>query len=94
MSCFYQGRRQQTDGSMMEIWEKSISLPYMTMAARHLSVRLAGKNPDNFFYTLHGIRSMGFTNFTPRHGQPAPSKRLQNESMNACSFAERNFKRL
>jgi hypothetical protein len=73
----------KTDGSTMEIWEKSIKPTLYDFHGEALICsNSAGKNPDNFFYNICTDAQYGFREFhAPTMDNPLLPKRLQNETI-------------
>jgi hypothetical protein len=73
----------KTDGSTMEVWEKSIKPTLYDFSGEALVCsNSAGKNPDNFFYNICTDPKYGFREFhAPTMENPLLPKRLQSESV-------------
>lgn len=73
----------KTDGSTMEIWEKSIKPTLYDFEGEALVCsNSAGKNPDNFFFNICTDPQYGFTEYHARTmDNPLLPKRLQDESI-------------
>jgi hypothetical protein len=73
----------KTEGSTMEIWEKSIKPTLYDFSGTALVCsNSAGKNPDNFFYNICTDPRYGFSEFhAPTMENPLLPKRLQSESI-------------
>jgi hypothetical protein len=73
----------KTDGSTMEVWEKSIKPTLYDFSGDVLVCsNSAGKNPDNFFYNVCTDPRYGFREFhAPTMENPLLPKRLQSESI-------------
>jgi hypothetical protein len=71
----------KTDGSTMEIWEKSIKPTLYDFSGEALVCsNSAGKNPDNFFYNICTDAQYSFKeHHAPTMGNPLLPKRLQSE---------------
>ena len=71
-----------TDGSMMELWEKSIKPTLFDFGGEALICsNSAGKNPDNFFYRICTDGKYGFSEFHATTLQnPTLPKRFRGES--------------
>jgi hypothetical protein len=84
-AAFTKDGDNKTDGSMMEIWEKSIKPTLYDYGGQALiSSNSAGKNPDNFFYNICTDPQYGFHEFHAKTtDNPLLPKRLQNEGMEA-----------
>jgi len=81
-AAFTKNGDNKTDGSMMEIWEKSIKPTLYDYGGEVLvSSNSAGKNPENFFYNICTDPQYGFVEY---HATTADNtvlpKRLQNET--------------
>jgi hypothetical protein len=72
----------KTDGSTMEVWEKSIRPTLYDFGGEALVCsNSAGKNPDNFFYNICTDGQYGFHEFyAPTMANPLLPKRMQNET--------------
>jgi hypothetical protein len=92
-AAFTKDGDNKTDGSMMEIWEKSIKPTLYDYGGEALiSSNSAGKNPDNFFYNICTDPQYGFHEFHAKTtDNPLLPKRLQNESMNAWLVRRAQF---
>jgi hypothetical protein len=75
----------RTDGSAMELWEKSIKPTLYDYGGEALVCsNSAGKNPDNFFYNICTDPKYGFHQYRATTiDNPLLPKRLQNESFQA-----------
>jgi hypothetical protein len=84
-AAFTKDGDNRTDGSMMELWEKSIKPTLYDFGGEVLvSSNSAGKNPDNFFYNICTDPQYGFEEYhATTMDNPVLPKRLQNESQNA-----------
>ena len=84
-AAFTKDGDNKTDGSMMEIWEKSIKPTLYDYGGEVLvSSNSAGRNPDNFFYNICNDRQYGFGEFhATTMDNPVLPKRLQNETAEA-----------
>jgi hypothetical protein len=84
-AAFTKDGDNKTDGSMMEIWEKSIKPTLYDYGGEVLvSSNSAGKNPDNFFYNICTDPQYGFEEFhATTMDNPVLPKRLQNETAEA-----------
>ena len=84
-AAFTKDGDNRTDGSMMEIWEKSIQPTLFDFSGEVLvSSNSAGKNPDNFFYNICTDPKYGFAEYhATTMDNPILPKRLQNESPEA-----------
>jgi hypothetical protein len=73
------------DGSMMEVWEKSIKPTLYDYGGEALvSSNSAGKNPDNFFYNICNDPQYGFKEYhATTMDNPVLPKRLLNETVAA-----------
>ena len=93
-AAFTKDGDNKTDGSMMEIWEKSIKPTLYDYGGEVLvSSNSAGKNPDNFFYNICTDPQYGFEEFhATTMDNPVLPKRLQNETAEA--WMERRAKYL
>jgi hypothetical protein len=93
-AAFTKDGDNKTDGSMMEIWEKSIKPTLYDYGGEVLvSSNSAGKNPDNFFYNICTDSQYGFEEFhATTMDNPVLPKRLQNETAEA--WMERRAKYL
>jgi hypothetical protein len=93
-AAFTKDGDNNTDGSMMEIWEKSIKPTLYDYGGEVLvSSNSAGKNPDNFFYNICTDSQYGFGEFhATTMDNPVLPKRHQNETAEA--WMERRAKYL
>ncbi|QIG98089.1 hypothetical protein [Bradyrhizobium sp. 6(2017)] len=82
-AAFAKDGDNKTDGSTMEIWEKSIKPTLYDFGGEALVCsNSAGKNPDNFFYNICTDAQYGFIeHHAPTMGNPLLPKRLQSESV-------------
>jgi hypothetical protein len=73
----------KVDGSMMELWEKSIKPTLYDYGGEALVCsNSAGKNPDNFFYNICTDRQYGFREYhATTMDNPLLPKRMQNETI-------------
>jgi hypothetical protein len=81
-AAFTKDGDNKTDGSMMEIWEKSIKPTLYDYGGEVLVCsNSAGKNPENFFYNICTDPQYGFVEYhaTTKDNTVLP-KRLQNET--------------
>lgn len=83
----------KVDGSVMEIWEKSIKPTLYDYGGEALVCsNSAGKNPDNFFYNICTDPQYGFHEFAATTlDNPLLPKRLQNESRQAWLERQSRF---
>jgi hypothetical protein len=81
-AAFTKDGDNKTDGSMMEIWEKSIKPTLYDYGGEVLICsNTAGKNSENFFYNICSDAQYGFGEFhATTMDNPALPKRLQNET--------------
>jgi hypothetical protein len=93
-AAFTKDGDNKTDGSMMEVWEKSIKPTLYDYSGEALvSSNTAGKNSDNFFYNICSDPQYGFGEFhAATKDNPVLPKRLQNETPEA--WMERRAKLL
>ena len=84
-AAFTKDGDNKADGSMMELWEKSIKPTLHDYGGEVLvSSNSAGKNPDNFFYNICTDPQYGFKEYyATTMDNPVLPKRLQNESVEA-----------
>ena len=84
-AAFTKDGDNKVDGSMMELWEKSIKPTLYDYGGEVLvSSNSAGKNPDNFFYNICTDPQYGFKEYyATTMDNPVLPKRLQNESVEA-----------
>jgi hypothetical protein len=77
-----------TDGSMMELWEKSIKPTLVDFNGQALVCsNSAGKNSNNFFYNICTDPQYGFAEFTATtRDNPVLPKRLRDESLAAWTY--------
>jgi hypothetical protein len=82
-AAFAKDGDNKTDGSTMEIWEKSIKPTLYDFGGEALVCsNSAGKNPDNFFYNICTDAQYGFKeHHAPTMGNPMLPKRMQSESV-------------
>jgi hypothetical protein len=82
-AAFTRDGDNKVDGSMMELWEKSIKPTLYDYGGEVLvSSNSAGKNPDNFFYNICTDPQYGFKEYyATTMDNPVLPKRLQNESL-------------
>lgn len=82
-AAFGKSGDNKTDGSAMEIWEKSVKPTLYDYGGEALVCsNSAGKNPDNFFYNICTDAQYGFREFHARTmDNPLLPKRLQDESI-------------
>lgn len=81
-AAFTKNGDNRTEGSMMEIWEKSIKPTLLDYEGEALVCsNSAGKNPENFFYNICSDPQYGFREFhAPTMDNPVLPKRLETES--------------
>src|ERR1700678_2642812 len=91
-AAFTKDGDNKTDGSMMEIWEKSIKPTLYDFGGEVLvTSNSAGKNPDNFFYNICTDPQYGFHEYhATTMDNPTLPKRLRNESL--AAWNERRLK--
>jgi hypothetical protein len=84
-AAFTKDGDNKTDGSMMEIWEKSIKPTLYDYGGEVLICsNTAGKNSENFFYNICEDPQYGFGTFhATTMDNPVLPKRLQNETPEA-----------
>jgi hypothetical protein len=84
-AAFTKDGDNKTDGSMMEIWEKSIKPTLYDHGGEVLVCsNTAGKNSENFFYNICTDPQYGFREFhAATKDNPVLPKRLQNETTEA-----------
>jgi hypothetical protein len=84
-AAFTKDGDNKTDGSMMEIWEKSIKPTLYDYGGEALVCsNTAGKNSENFFYNICNDPQYGFREFhAATKDNPVLPKRLQNETTEA-----------
>lgn len=82
-AAFAKDGDNKVDGSMMEIWEKSIKPTLLDYGGEALvSSNSAGKNPDNFFYNICTDPSYGFIEYhATSMDNPTLPKRMATESL-------------
>jgi hypothetical protein len=82
-AAFAKDGDNKTDGSMMELWEKSIKPTLYDYGGEALVCsNSAGKNPDNFFYNICTDPVYGFHEYhATTMDNPLLPKRMQNESI-------------
>jgi hypothetical protein len=82
-AAFAKDGDNKVDGSMMELWEKSIKPTLYDYGGEVLvSSNSAGKNPDNFFYNICNDPQYGFHEYhATTMDNPLLPKRTQNESV-------------
>jgi hypothetical protein len=92
-AAFAKDGDNKTDGSMMEIWEKSIKPTLYDYGGEALVCsNSAGKNPDNFFYNICTDPQYGFHEFHAKTtDNPLLPKRLQNEDLEAWRERQAQF---
>jgi hypothetical protein len=93
-AAFTKDGDNKTDGSMMEIWEKSIKPTLYDYGGEVLVCsNSAGKNPENFFYSICTDPQYGFVEYhaTTKDNTVLP-KRLQNET--TAAWTERRARYL
>ena len=79
----------KADGSMMEIWEKSIKPTLFDYGGEALACsNSAGKNPDNFFYNICTDPQYGFTGI-PRDDNGQSDASRSAHSVRALKIGER-----
>jgi hypothetical protein len=88
-AAFTKDGDNKIDGSMMEVWEKSIRPTLFDYGGEALvSSNSAGKNPDNFFYNICTDPKYGFHEYhATTADNPLLPKRPVGESM--VDWAER-----
>jgi hypothetical protein len=93
-AAFTKDGDNKIDGSMMEVWEKSIKPTLYDYSGEALvSSNSAGKNSDNFFYNICNDPQYGFAEYhATTMDNPLLPKRLQNETAEA--WMERRTKLL
>jgi hypothetical protein len=81
------------DGSMMEIWEKSIKPTLFDYGGEALACsNSAGKNPDNFFYNICTDAQYGFTEFhATTMDNPTLPKRSLGETLEEWTMRREQF---
>lgn len=81
-AAFAKNGDNKTDGSMMEIWEKSIKPTLLDVEGEALICsNTAGKNPDNFFYNICTDSKYGFAEYhATTADNPVLPKRLDGET--------------
>ena len=84
-AAFTKDGDNKTDGSMMELWEKSIKPTLYDYGGEVLVCsNSSGKNSDNFFYNICTDPQYGFGQFhATTMDNPVLPKRLQNETTEA-----------
>lgn len=92
-AAFAKDGDNKTDGSMMEIWEKSIKPTLYDYGGEALVCsNSAGKNPDNFFYNICTDAQYSFREFHAKTtDNPLLPKRLQNESLETWLGRQQQF---
>lgn len=92
-AAFAKDGDNKTDGSAMEIWEKSIKPTLYDFAGEALVCsNSAGKNPDNFFYNICTDPQYGFEEYHARTmDNPLLPKRLQDETLEDWLSRKRLF---
>jgi phage terminase large subunit-like protein len=92
-AAFAKDGDNKTDGSMMEIWEKSIKPTLYDYGGEALVCsNSAGKNPDNFFYNICTDAQYGFREFHAKTtDNPLLPKRQQNESLETWCERQQQF---
>ena len=92
-AAFAKDGDNKTDGSLMEIWEKSIKPTLYDYGGEALVCsNSAGKNPDNFFYNICSDPQYGFHEYHARTmDNPLLPKRLQNETHEAWQQRQAKF---
>ncbi len=92
-AAFAKNGDNKVDGSMMEIWEKSIKPTLYDYGGEALVCsNSAGKNPDNFFYHICTDPQYGFREFHAKTvDNPLLPKRLQNEGFEAWRERQAQF---
>jgi hypothetical protein len=91
-AAFAKDGDNKTDGSMMELFEKSIKPTLYDFGGEVLiTSNSAGKNPDNFFYNICTDPQYGFHEYhATTMDNPTLPKRLRNESL--ADWNERRLK--
>jgi hypothetical protein len=91
-AAFAKDGDNRTDGSMMELFEKSIKPTLYDYGGEVLiTSNSAGKNPDNFFYNICTDPQYGFHEYcATTMDNPTLPKRLRSESM--ADWNERQLK--
>ncbi len=92
-AAFAKNGDNKVDGSMMEIWEKSIKPTLYDYGGEALVCsNSAGKNSDNFFYNICTDPQYGFREFHAKTvDNPLLPKRLQNERLEAWRERQAQF---
>jgi hypothetical protein len=92
-AAFAKDGDNKVDGSLMEIWEKSMKPTLFDYGGEALVCsNSAGKNPDNFFYNIRTDPEYGFHEHHARTmDNPLLPKRLQNESIAAWLERQKRF---
>lgn len=82
-AAFAKDGDNKTDGSMMELWEKSIKPTLYDYGGEVLICsNSAGKNPDNFFYNICTDAQYNFHEYhATTMDNPLLPKQMQNESL-------------
>jgi hypothetical protein len=82
-AAFTKDGDNRVDGSMMEIWEKSIKPTLYDYGGEALVCsNSSGKNPDNFFYNICSDTQYGFKEYhATTSDNPTLPKRFQNETL-------------
>jgi hypothetical protein len=92
-AAFAKDGETNVDGSMMDIWEKSIKPTLFDYGGEALACsNSAGKNPDNFFYNICTDPRYGFTEFhATTMDNPTLPKRSLSESLEEWGLRREQF---